>query len=117
MKTLSYEEFKHMKQAVMELSWVWRRYQQNEPDGWYEFKYQHVVRDFLKVDGEEKLLSQANHKRLTRRVKLPIGTYLTLKELADISLELQDVLEHPPYGSIMVEKDKKDFRSSGQVKK
>ncbi len=108
MKTLSYEEFKQIKRAVAELNWTWRRYQQNEPDGWYAFKYQHVVRAFLSTEEEEKLLSQASYKRLTRRVKLPLGTYLTLKELADISLELQDVLAYPPYGSKMMPTETKN---------
>ncbi len=108
MKILSYEEYKQLKRAVMELNWVWRRYRQDDPDGWYEFKYQHVVNPFLENDGEEHLLSQACHKRLTRRVKLPVVVYLTLKELAEISVELQDVLAHPPYGSIMKEKEERD---------
>lgn len=102
MKTISYREYACLKQQVQELGWVWHQYQQKWPDGWYEFKYQPVLRHFSRTNREEFLLSQVHHKRFFHRVKMPNAVYLELKELANIRLELQDVLDNPPYGSQVV---------------
>ncbi|MBP1042816.1 hypothetical protein I6N95_17505 [Vagococcus sp. BWB3-3] len=99
MEMVSYKEYERLESAIKGLSWVWQSYQREIPDGWYEFKYQHILRGFLLNEGEETLLAQVKHKRFPRCVKIPKPVYHEMKELASIYDELQDVLANPPYGS------------------
>ncbi|MBP1042334.1 hypothetical protein I6N95_15040 [Vagococcus sp. BWB3-3] len=94
------EEYDQLKQLVVELPWVWQRYQRELPDGWFVFKYQSRLRLIIGDEEEERLFSQASRVRLLKRMRVPKRVYQELKELAAICLELQDVLDHPPYGSL-----------------
>ncbi|MBP1040130.1 hypothetical protein I6N95_03805 [Vagococcus sp. BWB3-3] len=98
-QTITYEEYDRLKQWVNELPWVWQEYQRKAPDGWYEFKYQGILRQFISEEGGDQLFSQARRLRWGKRVRLPKSVYQDMKELADICLELQDVLAYPPFGS------------------
>lgn len=104
METLTYKEYEQLELAVKGLGWVWQSYQREIPDGWYTFKYQSILRRFLINEGEEHLIAQVQRKRFPKCVKIPKLAYKEMKELADIYLELQDVLAHPPYGSKTLQK-------------
>lgn len=99
METLTYKEYESLKKAIRELGWAWQSYQQEVPDGWYEFKYQTIVRHFIQSEEEDKLFADVRHRRFPKRVKVPKMIYASMKELAEISIQLQDVLANPPYGS------------------
>ncbi|MBP1040234.1 hypothetical protein I6N95_04325 [Vagococcus sp. BWB3-3] len=96
--TISQSEGERLIQAVKGLGWAWQTYQREVPDGWYEFKYQPVLRQFMASDMEDQLLSQVRATWF-KRIKLPVTVYRELMELATIYEELQDALDHPPYGS------------------
>ncbi|MBP1044620.1 hypothetical protein I6N95_26775 [Vagococcus sp. BWB3-3] len=99
MAHISCDEYEKLKQSLGGLGWLWQSYQRERPNDWYEFKYQTVLRNFLANDVEGQLTSQAHYKRFPKRVKLPERAYREMKELSEIYEELQDVLEHPPYGT------------------
>lgn len=100
MATISYKEYDTLKRAIQGLGWTWQEYQRKVPDGWYEFKYQNILRHFMATDAEETLLGQAQPKRFPKCVKLPRPVYREMKDLEIIYNDLQDVLDTPPFGSI-----------------
>lgn len=96
---LSCDRYHYLKEKVEELTFVWQEYDRKNPNDWYYFKYQSVMRLFLAHDSSDYLYEAVQSVHFSSKVKLPLKTYHELVELADISKELQDVMAHPPYGS------------------
>lgn len=97
--TISYSEYKEIKQNIRLLSFTWRKFLQEKPNDWYEFKYHFVVEKFLSEEKqEEALFSTIRLKLFTRRAKMTEQTYHRLVELSEISAHLQAVLKYPPFG-------------------
>lgn len=97
MVTLSYKEYEKLETAINGLGWVWQSYQREFPDGWYEFKYQTILRHFIVGEKEENLKAKVQHKRFPKCVKMPLPIYREMKELAEIYADIQTALENPPY--------------------
>ena len=98
--TLPVERYRQLKQEVEELTFVWQEYERKNPNDWYTFKYQGVMRSFLSHESGEYLFELVQPARFSSKVKIPLTVYQELVELSDISQELQDVMAHPPYGSV-----------------
>ncbi|MBP1044233.1 hypothetical protein I6N95_24800 [Vagococcus sp. BWB3-3] len=100
-KRISYDEYEQLKVSLKGLAWTWQSYQDQFPNGWYDFKYSPRLRQFIDCDQEESLLSQGHYKSFPKRVVFPQTVYNEIKELTLIHEELLDVLAHPPYGTCL----------------
>ncbi len=96
---LSLDEYHQLKEKVEELAFVWQEYERENPNDWYIFKYQGIMRHFLSHESSEYLYDSVRQLRFSSKVKLPLTVYRELIELSNISRELQDVMAHPPYGA------------------
>ncbi len=96
---LPLDEYHHLKERVEELAFVWQEYERENPNDWYIFKYQGIMRYFLSHESSDYLYESVRQLRFSSKVKLPLAVYHELIELSSISQELQDVMAHPPYGS------------------
>ncbi len=96
---VSLDHYHQLKEKVEELSFIWQEYERKNPNDWYIFKYQGVMRNFLGHESSDYLYDSVRPSRFTSKVTLPLTVYHELIELSDISRELQDVMAYPPYGS------------------
>ncbi len=96
---LSLGDYHQLKEKVEELAFVWQEYERKNPNDWYMFKYQGIMRHFLSHESSDYLYESVQPSRFSSKVKLPLTVYHDLVELSGISQELQDVMAHPPYGS------------------
>lgn len=93
------DHYYSLKGKVEELAYIWQEFERKNPNDWYIFKYQGVMRHFLSHDSSDYLYESVQPSRFSSKVKMPLSVYHELIELAGISHELQDVMAHPPYGS------------------
>ncbi len=93
------DRYHSLKEKVEELAFVWQEYERQNPNDWYLFKYQGIMRYFLSHESSDYLYETVHHSRFSSKVKVPLSVYHELVELSTISYELQDVMAHPPYGS------------------
>ncbi len=100
---ITFHHYHKLKEKVEELAFVWQEYERLNPNDWYMFKYQGVMRHFLSHDSSDYLFEAVRQSHFSSKVKLPLTVYHDLVELSDISQELQDVMSHPPYGSAALE--------------
>ncbi len=97
--SVSRDQYQSLKEKVEELSFVWQEYERQNPNDWYIFKYQGVMRQFLAHESSDYLYESVQPSRFSSKVRMPLAVYHELTELSAISHELQDVMAYPPYGS------------------
>ncbi len=97
------DHYYSLKEKVEELAFVWQEYERENPNDWYLFKYQGIMRHFLSHDSSDYLHESVHPSRFSSKMKMPLSVYHELTELSAISHELQDVMAHPPYGSAVLD--------------